>query len=133
MVTTTALYAGILALISIALAGHVGSTRGGAGVSLGDGGNKALLVAMRRQANFIEYVPLIVAMMAIIELNGAPKLWLNVIGVAIVVARIAHPFGLSADTMRSPLRFIGATLTMLVTLACAVILIWQGLVALKVV
>ena len=132
MLTTTALYAGILALISIALAGHVGSRRGGSGVSLGDGGNKDLLVAMRRQANFIEYVPLIVAMMAIIELNGAPKLWLNVIGVAIVVARIAHPFGLSADTMRNPLRFIGATLTMLVTLSCAIILLWQGLVALRV-
>lgn len=133
MVTTTALYAGILALISIVLAGHVGSRRGGSGISLGDGGDKNLLVAMRRQANFIEYVPLVVVMMAIIELNGAPKLWLNIVGVAIVVARVAHPIGLSADTMRSPLRFIGATLTMLVTLACAVILIWQGLTALGVV
>ena len=126
MLTVTALYAGILALISMVLAYFTGTTRAKAQVSIGDGGNKDLLVAIRRHANFTEYVPLIVVMMAVIELNGAPKLWLHVIGIATVVARIAHPIGLRADTMASPFRFVGATLTVLVTFACALILLWQG-------
>ena len=126
MVTTTALYAGILAIISIVLGFMVGRARGKAKVSLGDGGDKDLLAAIRRHANFTEFVPLIVAMLAIIEMNGAPKLWIHVLGAAIVFARIAHPIGLSANA-GNPLRAVGAMLTAIITVVCGGILIWQGI------
>jgi hypothetical protein len=126
LVTTTALYTGILAIISIVLGFLVGSARGRAKVSLGDGGDKNLLVAMRRHGNFTEFVPLIVAMLAIIELDGAPKLWIHVLGGALVFARVVHPFGLSAN-MSNPLRAIGAMLTAIITVVCGGILIWQGI------
>lgn len=72
MVTATALYGGILALVSIVLANRAGMTRARLQIPLGDGGNKELIAAIRRHANFVEFVLLIVVMMAMVELNGAP-------------------------------------------------------------
>ncbi len=130
MVTTTALYAGILALISIVLANRAGMTRARLRIPLGDGGNRDLIAAIRRHANFVEFVPLIVAMMAIIELNGAPKWWLHALGLPLVIARVIHPLGISTEQMSSPLRMIGSLTTALVTVACALLLLWQGIAAL---
>jgi uncharacterized membrane protein YecN with MAPEG domain len=126
MVTTTAIYAGILALISIVLAHGAGQTRARLGIPLGDGGNGELIGAIRRHANFAEFVPLIVVMMAMIEVNGAKKWWLHALGIAIVVARIIHPIGISHSQMSSPFRMIGSMLTAAVTVACAVMLLIQG-------
>jgi len=129
MVTTTALYAGILALIAIVLANRAGMTRAKLQIPLGDGGNKDLIAAIRRHANFVEFVPLIVVMMAIVELNGAPKWWVHALGAPLVAARIVHPLGISTEQMSSPLRMIGSLVTALVTVACALLLLWQAFAA----
>ena len=130
MVTTTAIYAGILALISIVLANGAGQTRARLGISLGDGGNTQLIAAVRRHANFVEFVPLIVVMLAMLELNHLNKWWIHGLGAAIVVARILHPLGISTDQMSSPFRMIGSMMTAAVTVACAGLLLWQGIRAL---
>jgi hypothetical protein len=126
-VPVTALYAALLGLVAFALASHVGRMRGAKNVSLGDGGDTALLEAMRRQMNFVENVPLILVLMALTELNGAPKSWLHGIGIVLLVARIVHPFGLTAAKMTVPARFVGAAGTMLVLLALIAIALWQVL------
>ena len=74
MPVITALYAGILGLMSIPIAFAAGSLRGKTKISIGDGGNTEMLLAMRRHANFIEFVPLALLLIALIELNGAPAL-----------------------------------------------------------
>ena len=121
MFTTTLLYAGILGIISLALSAAVGGKRGSTGVSVGVGDDKDLLVATRRHANFVEYVPLALILMALLEANGVSTLTIHIFGVALTVARICHPLGLSADNMSSPLRFIGAAGTFLLT---AVMSVW---------
>src|SRR5262249_40098447 len=120
----------VLALIYIALGAMVGRERGRAKVSLGDGGDQVLLVAVRRHANFAEFVPFIVVMLAMIEINGFPKIWIHALGALLVIARLIHPFGLKHDTMSSPLRIAGAATTAVVTVVCGIILIWQGVSAL---
>jgi uncharacterized membrane protein YecN with MAPEG domain len=121
----TALYAGILAFIAIVLAGNVGWRRPGLGVPLGDGGHEVLLVANRQHLNFVEHVPLALILVAIVELNGAPSVWVHVLGGALVVARIVHPLGINAKSLRHPARAVGALLTALVTVAAAGIAIAQ--------
>src|SRR5690349_10387601 len=96
----TALYAGLLAFIGIALAANVGWRRPALGVSLGDGGHQVLLVANRRHLNFVEHVPLALILIGIVELNGAPSVWVHCLGGALVVARIVHPFGIHAESFR---------------------------------
>jgi uncharacterized membrane protein YecN with MAPEG domain len=123
MPVITALYAGILGLISIGVSFAAGSLRGKLGVSIGDGGNKDLLLAMRRQANFVEYVPLALILIALLELNQVGGNVIHGLGLALVVGRIAHAVGIKADRMKTAGRFIGAVLTLLVTLTASIWLI----------
>ncbi|HRD78155.1 MAG TPA: MAPEG family protein [Hyphomicrobiaceae bacterium] len=122
----TAIYAGLLGLIAIVLAAMVGRARVATGVSLGDAGRPALLVAMRRQANFVEYVPLFVVLLAIVEINGAPRWWLHTLGSIVVAARIIHPFGLRHDVMRTIPRFLGTVGTFLPIVALSLTALWTA-------
>ena len=127
LVPVTALYAGILAIIAVVLGGTVGATRGKLKVPLGDGGHNSLVVANRRHMNFVENVPLVLILFGLMELNGTPKMWLHVLGIILVLARIIHPLGLSMENMSQPARVVGAAATVLVTLAAAATVIWEGI------
>jgi uncharacterized membrane protein YecN with MAPEG domain len=120
VVVITLFYAGILGLIAIWLAYQAGAMRGKTGISVGDGGNPELLVAMRRHANFVENVPLLLIFFALLEANGAPGWSIHALGGSLVVARIAHAIGLKADTMQTPGRLIGAGGSALITLIVSV-------------
>jgi hypothetical protein len=82
-------------------------------VSLGDGGVSSLFVAQRRQGNFVEYVPYAIALLALLEASNASSSMLHTLGATLVIARIAHPFGLATEfAMRAP-RFLGTSATLL--------------------
>lgn len=123
MPITTALYAGLLGLVAIGVAAAAGKMRGRLNVSVGDGGNLALLCAMRRHANFAEWVPLALILIALLELNAAPRLAIHWFGSILVVSRVLHAVGLKPDTMKSLPRLVGAVGTVLVTFAASVWLI----------
>ena len=113
----TGFYAAVMGLLLLWLDVQVGRLRGQTGISLYDGGNKELATAIRKQGNFTEHVPMVLVLMALVELNGAPAWLLNASGVALVVGRILHPMGLDYEKMSNPLRGIGVLLTLLVILA----------------
>ncbi len=119
-VPITALYAIILSLVAIGLIAPIGPLRLKKKISLLDGGDAELRVAMRRHGNFVEHVPLALILMAVVELNGAGATLLHGAGIVLVVARIAHPLGLKADDPTPPLRLVGAVGTLLATLALVV-------------
>ena len=79
----TALYAGILALIVIALAINVTVHRVKLRVPLGDGGNAQMRRMIRLNGNAAEYIPLAVVLMAIFELNGGSHTALHIVGSAL--------------------------------------------------
>ena len=120
MPVVTALYAGILAIMALVLSYFPGSLRGKHKVSIGDGGHADLLLAMRRHQNFLEYVPMLLILIGILEMRGVSATTIHVMGVLLVVFRIAHAVGLKADDMSTGGRFIGAAGTALLTLVCAV-------------
>jgi uncharacterized membrane protein YecN with MAPEG domain len=64
----------------------------------------------RAHANFNEYVPMALILMGLIEMNVGTSRWLWGIGALLVVARVAHPFGLERP-MPNPYRAIGVMLT----------------------
>jgi uncharacterized membrane protein YecN with MAPEG domain len=112
--------AGAAALLNIWLARRVGQMRLTHKVSIGDGGNEALIARMRAQANFIEYTPFILILIALIELAEGSRLWLWIVGVVYILARIAHGFGMDRprpDPLR--LRSIGIVLTALILFGLA--------------
>ncbi len=128
LVPATALYAALLGIIVLTLQALVGRQRLRSEVSLYDGGDKELAVAIRRHANFTEHVPLALILLVIIELNGAPRSLIHTLGVALVVARIVHPFGLKYDFAAFvPARGLGALATLLITLAAIVMATGQAI------
>ena len=112
--------AGAAALLNIWLARRVGQIRMSDKISIGDGGNQALTARMRAQANFVEYTPFFLILLALIELAIGSKIWLWVVAVIYILGRIAHGFGMGRphpDPLR--LRMIGIVVTFLVLLGLA--------------
>ena len=104
----SALYAGLFGITGIVLSFFAGKLRGKTGISIGDGGNTELLLAMRRHANFVEYVPLALIIIALMEMNGAHDYAIHGLCVALLIARISHAVGLKADTVAGMGRLVGA-------------------------
>lgn len=111
MLSITSLYAALLGLLLIALSMNVIRHRGANRVSLGDGGNKALLVAIRVQANFVEYVPMAVILLALCEFQGASPLFLHLSGALLFVARVMHAIGLGGSGIQMRMRQGGVVVT----------------------
>ena len=122
-VPITGLYAALQAFVAIALVAPIGRLRGKYDVSIHAGGHADLDVAIRRHANWTEHVPFALLLIALLELNGGSAGLLHGLGAGLLVARVLHPLGLKADTMRAPLRGIGAIGTLLVTLIAAIALL----------
>ena len=117
----TALYAGILALIIVALGVNVTMHRVELRVPLGDGGNPQMLRMIRLHANAIEYVPLAVLLMLIYEINGGWHTALHVIGIALVAGRVLQTWGMWGTEMPGFGRGAGQSLTWLSIAALAVL------------
>ena len=96
----------LLALILLVLSARVAAGRFKYSVSLGDGGNADLNCRVRSQANFIEYVPLVLILMALIESAGGNRIVLLAAGGIMVAARISHPIGMPLRAP-NPFRFLG--------------------------
>lgn len=120
MPTATLLYAGLLGLMSIAIAFPVGRLRGSTGISMGDGGDPDLQLAIRRHANFTEYVPLALILLGLLEANGLSSPTVHVLGCLLVLFRILHAIGLKADTIQGVPRALGAGGTALLTITMSV-------------
>lgn len=118
----TATYACLFALLLVALSVRVIVRRVRGGVVHGDGGNEALQRCVRAHANFAEYVPLALGLAALLEARGAGAGVMNALLAPLLIARIAHPFGMLAPVNSKPqyiLRGGGIIVTLLVIVAAA--------------
>lgn len=120
------LYAGLCALVMLALSMNVIRLRRRHQVGLGDGGHQDLACACRAQANAVEYVPLALILLALLELNGGSATAIHAYGGLLVLARIGHGVGLSRSPGRSFGRFYGTLATWMVILGLAAQLILRG-------
>ncbi len=117
-------YVAALALVMILLQIRVIIARTRTKVMFGDGGDMALLLAIRRHGNFIETVPMAVILMALAEGQGLSGAWLHAAGLILLVSRLVHPFGLAASGRVLPIRIAGTVGTWVAMLipACALLL-----------
>lgn len=117
----TAWYTALLGLLIVLLAIRVTMLRRRHHVGLGSGDNDALRLAIRAHANAIEYIPISLLLLLVLELNGGPHWLLHVFGITLVMARLLHAWGLSHSAGTSFGRFSGTALTWLVIMALAAI------------
>lgn len=125
----TALYAGLLALVYLALCAWVSERRVRRGIIHGDGGDAAFAKRIRAHANFAEYVPLILLLAALLEAAGATAMTMHALLAPLLVARLLHPFGMLAPA-GSPrqylLRGLPAAATFAVLGVAAVLLLLRA-------
>ena len=82
-------------------------------------------MAIRTHANAVEYIPMLIILMASYEINGGSTIALYVIGGLAVIGRIMHAFGLSKSAGVSTGRFYGTLITWLLIITLAVLNIVQ--------
>ena len=123
----TTLYAALLAVVFVVLSVRVIMVRKGAKVSLGDGGNAGLLRRIRAHANFAEYVPLALLLMGLAETLLAPRFWLHAIGLTLLVGRLLHAYGVSADLKTFAPRATGMALTFTALLTLVATCLWLAI------
>ncbi len=120
MQLTTPLYAGILALIFIALSMRVVNSRHREKVSLGDGDNHMLNRQIRVHGNFAEYTPMALLLMLMAELQGLPVVLLHVLGIVLVAGRLFHACSIAGERTRFGARKTGMLLTFFAVAAAGI-------------
>jgi uncharacterized protein len=104
------------AIVNLWLGIRIGQVRTREKISIGDGGNEALIRRMRAQANFVEFAPFALILIALLELATGTSLWLWAASALFIIARIAHAFGMDGKPFG---REAGILLTMVITLGLA--------------
>ena len=127
----TLLIAGLHGLLLLMLLVPIVLLRRGRKVGLGHGGDVQLLQRIRAHGNFVEYVPLALLLIALLEVTGLRREWVAALGGALLIARILHAVGLWRSPGYSFGRFAGTMLTFLVILASAALAIARGVAGLS--
>jgi len=115
----TSLYAGLLALLFVALSTRAVLLRRRLGIAIGDAGNAVMLRAMRAQANCAEYAPLGLLLIFLVEQGGANPRFVHTLGLCLLIGRLVHAFGVSRVKERYAYRVIGMVLTFSVIISAA--------------
>lgn len=118
------------ALINMWLMIRCGQARTSEKVSIGDGGNEFLIRRMRAHANFIESAPIVLVLIAALELTSGTSNWLWIVGIAFIIGRLLHALGMDGGALGKG-RTVGTILSMLTLLGLAVmalVTVYSGLV-----
>jgi hypothetical protein len=112
-------YAALLGLLFFALSVRTLRVRRGLRIAVGDAGNTQMLRAMRVHSNFAEYVPLSLLLIYMFEAAGVWPLLIHALGLALLVGRLLHAYGLSRTREDLRFRIAGTSLTFLALVAPA--------------
>ncbi len=115
------IYAALFALMQVFLTLRIVKARSINKVSLGDGGHEELMRKIRGHGNFVETVPMVLILMLIAELSGAPLWCIHVLGLLMIAARAMHYIGMTKGTRH---RVHGVQLTVLVFVLGALLCLW---------
>ena len=119
----TPLYAAVLALLLVFLSARVIKQRLKHQVGLGDGGHPSLVRAIRVQGNFVEYVPFALLLLWMYEMMNGALIVIHVLGVALVIGRLLHAYGVSQENEIIKLRQAGMLTTFTVLIVSALLIL----------
>jgi uncharacterized protein len=87
----------------------------------GDGGHASLQRAPRVYANFAEYVPLALILLALAEFTGAAAPFLHILRLTLLAGRLLHTYGVSQAAENYRFRVAGMALTLSTIVAAALL------------
>lgn len=122
----TTFYASLLGLLLIYLSARVSMNRRRTKVSLGLGEDAGLERANRAQGNFVEYVPISLILLLLLEQEVTQMWLLHLLGAMLLLGRLMHAWGLTRRHSVNVYRFWGTALTWFMILATALLNLWHS-------
>ena len=120
LLTVVPLFSAFFAVLFVLLSFKVIRARRRHKVGLGTGRNKSVERAMRVHANFAEYVPFSLLLIALLELNKANSLLLIGLCSVLLIGRLVHAYGVSMENERFAYRVSGMLMTFAAILVAGV-------------
>ena len=117
----TLLYASLLTILAIFLAIKVGMNRVETNIMTGEGESSMLLQSVRAHGNLIEYAPLALILLALLEMQNVSDFMLHLCGSLFFLARILHAYGVTISRESTPYRLVGALGTWLIMLIMSLV------------
>ncbi|RRH81919.1 hypothetical protein EH244_27965 [Variovorax beijingensis] len=114
----TSLWTAAFAVALVALSVPVTLRRIKVGVLVGEGADELLRRRIRAQGNFVEYVPLALFALGLLEAQAAPAWMVVAIGGVLGFGRLLHAIGMLRDV--AALRGLGMILTYLALVSASV-------------
>jgi len=105
-------YADIFACLFLVLSIRTIRARRSAKVAIGTGGDKVLERLSRVHANFAEYVPFTLLLIAFAEMRGIHPIAIHLLCIALLIGRTFHAWGVSNNTENFRFRVIGMGFTL---------------------
>lgn len=124
--TITTIVAAIFAVMMVLLSVQVSLQRAKLNVTHGDANDETLRRRVRAHGNFVEYAPLAVIVLGLMEIAAAPRVALLVLAAGFVVARLLHAIGM-LYTSGASLRAAGMLIQHAAFLGAAVVLLAEVL------
>lgn len=122
----TSIYGGLLGLWFLILSVRVIKGRG-RGISIGDGGDAQMLRLMRGHANFAEYTPMILVLIAMAEYQGMASIWIHAWAACLLIGRVLHGYTFCFHDNFPPGRVGGTVLTFIALLGASLSLLWMAI------
>lgn len=113
----TALYASLSALLIVKLSLGVIALRRQHKVRLGDGGVEELQTAIRIHANAIEYIPITLLLILLLEMMNVSVWIIHFAGITLLAGRMIHVAGLKNHDAKK--RVLGMQITLFLILGLA--------------
>jgi uncharacterized membrane protein YecN with MAPEG domain len=119
--------AGLLLLIQMGLMYAAARQRQVARQPIGDVGDPKLLRAVRRHGNYAENAAIFIVCIALLEMLGGGRLWVEILCAGFLIGRICHAIGFSQENTVNPFRIGGVIVTIAVGIALGIRLILVGI------
>lgn len=108
----TPLYAAFFAFLLVALQWRVSALRDAyQNTRMQEEGHSAMAAATRAVAHAVEYTPLALLLMLIVETQGTSPVIMHALGLLLVAGRLLHLKGLRDPSGKSPSRRLGTRIT----------------------
>jgi len=107
-------YLSALSIIAIVIAIQIVKLRREYGIGLGSGKNESLNRQMRVQANLLENLLPFSILFILAELNTSSEMFLHLMGLFFIMARLLHAYGFSKKSGKSFGRFYGTAFSWLI-------------------
>lgn len=127
-IQAAALWGGMLILLLFALSGAAAGRRRHHRISIGDGGQPDLAVAVRAFGNAAEYIPAGLCGLILLAFLGTPSALIHTVGGLLFAGRLIHAVAMFYQRGLSMVRALGMTLTWLSLLISGVsLIVWSVL------